>query len=69
MLKDRQIHPRGIFDKQGRFFLENSELVSVREPSVAHPYSQLAAGRTKKYVKAVVEKYSPKNKQELIYLV
>jgi hypothetical protein len=69
MLKDRQIHPRGSFDKHGRFFLENSDLVNVREPSRSHPYSQMSAGRTKKYVKAVAAKYSPKNKHELIYLV
>lgn len=68
-LKARDIHPTGIFDKEGRFFLENSELISVRSPSRAWPYSEMAAGRTRKYVKKVQEKYSCKNIIELRAMV
>jgi len=56
-LRDREQHPRGSFDKQGRFYLRDGELVNVRSPSVAYPYSQMQAGRTLKFVKALAEKY------------
>ena len=45
-LKLREIHPSGHFDKGGRFYLDNDDLVSVRSPSRAYPYSQMIAGRT-----------------------
>ena len=57
-LKNREIHPAGEFDSAGRFYLNNSDLVNVRTPSRTWPYSQMVAGRTKKYVKKVAEKYS-----------
>ncbi|MDO4896305.1 MAG: hypothetical protein Q3971_02985 [Moraxella sp.] len=68
MLKDRQLHPTGEFDKQGRFWLEDSELVDVRTPSTKYPYSQMTAGRTSKFVKAMAEKYKPQTLSELIAL-
>lgn len=68
MLKDRQLHPRGEFDNAGRFWLEDSELVDVRQPSTKYPYSQMLAGRTSKFVKAMAEKYKPQNLDELIAL-
>ena len=66
MLKNRELHPKGYFDKQGRFYLEDKELVDVRAPSVKYPYSQMVAGRTSKFVKKIAEKYRCKNKNELI---
>ena len=66
MLKDRELNPKGTFDKQGRFYLEDSELVDVRSPSTKYPYSQMNAGRTAKFVKAIVEKYKVNTKDELI---
>jgi hypothetical protein len=56
-LQERKIHPAGTFDKGGRFYLNNSDLVNVRTPSRTWPYSQMVAGRTKKYVRKVAEKY------------
>lgn len=53
MLKNRDLHPRGEFDKQGRFYLDDSELVDVRAPSYKYPYSQMSAGRTSKFVKKI----------------
>lgn len=41
MLKNREIHPSGAFDKQGRFYATNSDLLNVRTPSAAYPYSQM----------------------------
>lgn len=68
MLKDRQIHPCGEFDKQGRFYLEDDELVDVRTPSAKYPFSQMNAGRTSKFVKAIAEKYKVQSKEELLSL-
>ena len=66
MLKDRKIHPIGTFDKAGRFYLEDAELVDVRTPSAQYPYSQMTAGRTAKFVKAIAEKYKCANFEELL---
>lgn len=66
LLQARVIHPSGEFKNGNKFYLDNSELVNVRAPSWRYPYSQMVAGRTKKYVKAFCEKYKCKNKQELI---
>ena len=68
MLKERQLHPKGWFDKQGRFYLNDSELVSVRDPSVKYPYTQMNAGRTSKFVKLMAEKYKPQSRNDLINL-
>jgi hypothetical protein len=68
-LKNRVINPSGTFDKAGRFYLENDDLVSVRSPSRSYPYSQMTAGRTRKYVKAVCEKYDCQSEAELRNLV
>lgn len=55
-LKSRELHPMGEFDKMGRFYLKDSELVSCRAPSTKYPYSQMNAGRTGKFVKAIADK-------------
>lgn len=68
MLKERKLHPVGEFDKRGRFYLEDDELVDVRSPSAAYPYSQMSAGRTSKFVKAMAEKYKVQSKDELFAL-
>lgn len=68
MLKERELHPAGSFDKAGRFYLRDSELVSVRRPSAQYPYSQMNAGRTSKFVKDISEKYKVQSKEELIAL-
>lgn len=68
LLKDRKIHPKGIFDKMGRFYLEDDELVDVRSPSAKYPFSQMNAGRTAKFVKAIAEKYKVQSKDELLAL-
>jgi hypothetical protein len=61
LLKNREINPNGYFDNAGRFWLENSDLVDVREPSRSWPYSQMMAGRSLKYVKAVAKKFECQN--------
>lgn len=48
-LQNREIHPEGTFDKAGRFYLSNCP-GWIREPSRAHPFSQMAHGRTLEYV-------------------
>lgn len=64
-LKEREENPRGKFDKQGRFYLRDKDLVDVRAPSTAYPYSQMNAGRTATFVKALAHKYKCQNLQEL----
>lgn len=64
-LKNRELHPTGKFDSKGRFYLEDKELVDVKEPSSKHPFSQMNAGRTAKFVKAIAEKYRVQNLVEL----
>ena len=61
LLKNRIINPRGTFDRAGRFYLENGDLINVRQPSRYYPYSQMMAGRTLKYVKAVAKKFECDN--------
>ena len=69
MLKEREIHPSGTFDKAGRFYAEHDDLISVRTPSRAYPYSHMTACRTRKYVKKVCEKFECKTVAELSALV
>lgn len=66
MLKERVIHPSGTFDKAGRFYSANPDLINVRSPSRAWPNSHMLACRTKKYVKKVCEKYKCKTLEDLI---
>ncbi|OPH35178.1 hypothetical protein [Moraxella atlantae] len=68
MLKNRQLHPAGEFDNAGRFYLEDYELVDVRAPSAKYPFSQMNAGRTSKFVKAMAEKYKVQTLDQLISL-
>ena len=65
-LKNRKIHPSGSFDSAGRWYAENADLINVRAPSRAWPYSQMKACRTKKYVKAVAAKYNCETEVDLI---
>lgn len=64
-LQSRAIHPSGKFDNAGRWYAENSDLISVRSPSRTWPYSQMVACRTKKYVKRVAEKFSCQTVEQL----
>lgn len=66
LLKNRSINPSGTFDKAGRFWLQNGDLINVREPSRSWPYSQMQAGRTLKYVKAVAKKFNCENDFDLL---
>jgi len=66
MLQNREIHPSGEFDKQKRFYLTHGHLVDVRSPSKAWPNSEMFAGRTKKYVKAVYQEFKPKTINSLL---
>ena len=64
-LKSREIHPSGEFDSGGRRYSANQDLISVRTPSRAWPYSEMNACRTKKYVGKVWEKFECKTQAEL----
>lgn len=64
-LKEREENPRGFFDKQGRFYIYDRELLNVREPSAKYPYSQMNAARTAKFIKALAEKYKCQSYEEL----
>jgi hypothetical protein len=64
-LKSRELHPTGKFDKAGRWYAKNGDLIDVREPTRAWPYSEMTACRTKKYVKAVCEKFGCETEAEL----
>jgi hypothetical protein len=66
MLQSREINPSGEFDDKGRFYLKKGHLVNVRGPSKAWPNSELNAGRTKKYIKAVYQEAKPKTLKSLI---
>jgi len=68
-LKNREINPAGSFDSAGRFYALNEDLINVRAPSRAFPYSQMTACRTKKYVTKVAEKFNPISQEELENLV
>lgn len=54
----RLVNPAGSFDKQGRFYLDQSEIKSccqgIRQPSKAFPYSQMLHARTKKHCQALI---------------
>ena len=65
-LRDRKINPAGTFDSGGRFYAKNSDLINVRSPSRAWPFSELVACRTLKYVKAVADKFKCETISELI---
>jgi len=69
MLKDRQINPSGSFDSAGRWYADNSDLIDVRSPSRAWPYSQMLACRTKKYVSKVAAKYNATTVDQIRALV
>tara|TARA_R110000823_G_scaffold171423_1_gene303874 strand:- start:250 stop:501 length:252 start_codon:yes stop_codon:yes gene_type:complete len=69
MLKDREINPSGYFDDGGRWFSHNADLIDVREPSRAWPYSQLTACRSRKYVAKIAEKHKVETVQQLIKCV
>jgi len=64
-LKNRQENPRGAFDKQGRFYAQFGELMNVRSPSAAWPYSQMTAARTLKFVKALAAAQRCKTRAQL----
>lgn len=49
----------------GRFYLRDCELVNVISPSVKYPYSEMNAGRTCPFVKALAHKYKCQNLEEL----
>ena len=66
LLKTRQINPSGYFDRAGRFWLDHTDIISVREPSRSWPYSQMHHGRTLKYVKAVAKKFECGDNFELL---
>ena len=58
-LKAQEIHPEGRFVRNGCWYTkQNSDLISVREPSRNHPYSENRACRSKKYVMKVCKKYN-----------
>lgn len=68
MLKNRSIHPAGGFEASistRRWHAKHSDLINVREPSRAYPWSEMNACRSKKYVKAVQEKYNCQTVAEL----
>ena len=58
MLQNRAVKPSGTWDKGGRFYAHHDDLVNVRSPSRAYPYSQWHACHTRKYVVRVVEKFN-----------
>ncbi|MDP8184388.1 hypothetical protein [Phocoenobacter skyensis] len=66
MLRKRELHPAGYFDKAKRFYLYDSELVEVGLPSIKYKYRQMNAARTSTFVRAVAEKYKCNNLLELI---
>ena len=58
-LKSKRIHPAGRFGTNGCWYTKhNDDLISVIEPSRAHPDSQERACRSKKYVRKVCKKYN-----------
>ena len=68
MLKNRSIHPSGHFESSiptRRWHATHADLINVREPSRAYPWSEMSACRSKKYVKAVQEKYNCQTVEEL----
>jgi len=68
-LKNREIHPSGKFDSKNRFYAKNADLINVRQPSAAWPFSHMIACRTKKYVAKVAKKYNATTQDQLESLV
>jgi hypothetical protein len=66
MLEKREIQPTGEFDKAGRWWAKNKDLINVRCPSHKWRYSQMTACRTLKYVEKVYDKFECKTIEELI---
>lgn len=64
-LKNREQHPRGTFDKAGRFYLEDGDIAYVRSPSRVYPFSEMLHGRTKKFLKALIKKHNCKTTEDL----
>lgn len=60
--RDRQVNPEGKFDGAGRWYPSQTEDAdgsierTHRSPSRAWPYSYMTACRTRKHVKALVER-------------
>jgi hypothetical protein len=65
-LKNRSINPSGNFDKKGRWWAENDQLISCREPSRRWPYPQMTACRTLKYVKKCAIYFDCKTEAQLL---
>jgi len=65
LLKSRSKNPPGSFDKQGRFYSTNADIMSVRSPSAGFPYSQMTHARTLKHIKTLVEARGIKTLAEL----
>ena len=65
-LQSRTVNPSGTFDRSGRFYAANADLISVRAPSRAYPYSHMLACRTKKYVAKVCKKFGCVTKEDLL---
>lgn len=53
--RDRMANPPGTFDRQGRFYCDETYACcdGIRSPSVAYPYSQMTHARTLKHVAQV----------------
>ena len=51
-LRSRTIHPKGEFDRGGRFYLANKQscCIGIRTPSAAYPFSQLLHRRSADHV-------------------
>jgi hypothetical protein len=57
-MRDRQIHPQGDFDKQGRWYpslAQSAGEMTVRSPSKHYPYSYMKACRTLKHTRRVAD--------------
>lgn len=57
-MRDRQIHPHGDFDWQGRrypSFIQSAGGMTVRSPSKHYPYSYMTACRTLKHTRRVAD--------------
>jgi ribosomal protein S11 len=57
-MRDRQIHPQGNFDNQGRWYpslAQSAGGMTVRSPSKTYPYSYMTACRTLKHTRCVAD--------------
>jgi hypothetical protein len=68
-LRERDLHPSGEFDKAGRWYATNRELVGCRAPSRAWPYSEMNHCRTLKYVKRCALYFNCKTIDDLLAVV